>query len=94
MPIMVNLDVVMAQRKMTLSQLSERVDITLANAMTGEGTNYDDLASGISLTSEEYGVGFRKESDLTDAFNKFMEKCLADGSLQALADKYSLTLVG
>ena len=70
------------------------VDITLANAMTGEGTNYDDLASGTSLTSEEYGVGFRKESDLTDAFNKFMEKCLADGSLQALADKYSLTLVG
>ena len=70
------------------------VDITLANAMTGEGTNYDDLASGISLTSEEYGVGFRKESDLTDAFNKFMEKCLADGSLQTLADKYSLTLVG
>ena len=31
MPIMVNLDVVMAQRKMTLSQLAERVDITLAN---------------------------------------------------------------
>ena len=31
MPIMVNLDVVMAQRKMTLSQLSEQVDITLAN---------------------------------------------------------------
>ena len=31
MPIMVNHDVVMAQRKMTLSQLSEQVDITLAN---------------------------------------------------------------
>ena len=31
MPIMVNLDVVMAQRKMTLSQLSEQVYITLAN---------------------------------------------------------------
>lgn len=31
MPIMVNLDVVMAQRKMPLSQLSEQVDITLAN---------------------------------------------------------------
>ena len=70
------------------------VDITLANAMTGEGTNYDDLAAGISLTSEEYGVGFRKDSDLTDAFNKFMEKCIADGSLQALADKYNLTLAG
>ena len=31
MAIIVNLDVVMAQRKMTLSQLSEQVDITLAN---------------------------------------------------------------
>ena len=31
MAIIVNLDVMMAKRKMTLSQLSERVDITLAN---------------------------------------------------------------
>lgn len=31
MPIQVNLDVVLAKRKMTLSELSERVDITLAN---------------------------------------------------------------
>ena len=29
--IVVNLDVVMAQRKMTLSQLAEKVDITLSN---------------------------------------------------------------
>ena len=29
--IVVNLDVMMAKRKMTLSQLAERVDITLAN---------------------------------------------------------------
>ncbi len=32
MPIVVNLDVVLAQRKMTLSEFSERVGITLANA--------------------------------------------------------------
>ncbi|OON67935.1 helix-turn-helix domain-containing protein [Hymenobacter sp. CRA2] len=31
MPIVVNLDVVMAQRKMSLSELSEKVDLTLAN---------------------------------------------------------------
>ena len=31
MGIVVNLDVMMARRKMTLSQLSEKVDITLAN---------------------------------------------------------------
>ena len=68
------------------------IDITMANAMTGEGTSYADLASGISLTSEEYGVGFRKESDVTARFNEFMDKLAADGTLQALADKYSLTL--
>ena len=70
------------------------IDSLMAGAMIGEGTGYADLTYTIGLNSEEYGVGFRKESDLTDAFNKFMEKCLADGSLQALADKYSLTLVG
>lgn len=31
MPIIVNLDVVMAQRKMSLSELSEKTGITLAN---------------------------------------------------------------
>lgn len=31
MPIIVNLDVVMAKRKMSLNELSEKVDITLAN---------------------------------------------------------------
>ncbi len=68
------------------------IDITMANAMTGEGTSYADLTYGISLTSEEYGVAFRKESDLTAKFNEFMAKIAADGTLQALADKYSLTL--
>ena len=31
MPIIVNLDVIMAQRKMSLNELSEKVDITLSN---------------------------------------------------------------
>ena len=70
------------------------IDITMAYAMTGEGTSYADLAYGLALTSEEYGVSFRKESDLTATFNKFMDKIAADGTLQALADKYSLTLAG
>ena len=68
------------------------IDITMANAMTGEGTSYANLAPGISLTSEEYGIGFRKGSDLTAKVNEIMAKFKADGTLQALADKYSLTL--
>ena len=70
------------------------IDITMANAMTGEGTSYADLGYAVSLTSEEYGVAFRKDSDLTAAFNDFMAKIIADGTLQTLADKYSLTLAG
>lgn len=31
MPIVVNLDMMLARRKMSLSQLSERVDVTIAN---------------------------------------------------------------
>lgn len=68
------------------------VDITMANAMTGEGTNYADLAAGIALSSEEYGIGFRKDSDLTEEVNKIMDELIADGSLPALAEKYGLTL--
>lgn len=70
------------------------IDITMANAMTGEGTSYADLAAGISLTSEEYGIGFRKDSDVTAKVNEIMKKFMNDGTLQALADKYSLTLAG
>ena len=68
------------------------IDITMANAMTGEGTSYADLASGISLTSEEYGIGFRKDSDVTAKVNEILDQLRADGTMQALADKYNLTL--
>jgi len=70
------------------------IDITMAYAMTGEGTNYADLAVGISLTSEEYGIAFRKDSDITAKVNGIMAQFMADGTLQALADKYNLTLAG
>ena len=69
------------------------IDITMANAMTGPGTSYESLSSGISLTDEQYGVGFRKGSDLTAKFNEVMAKLMEDGTLDALAEKYSLTLV-
>ena len=69
------------------------IDITMAKAMTGEGTDYADLTIAVTLNSEEYGVGFRKDSDLTKLFNEFKAKLMADGTLQALAKKYNLTLV-
>lgn len=67
------------------------IDITMANAMTGEGTSYADLAKGIEYSSEEYGVAFRKDSDLTQMLNDFMAS-IKDTDLKALAEKYELTL--
>ena len=68
------------------------IDITMAKAMTGEGTSYDNLAIGIALTSEEYGVAFRKDSDATAKLNEVMTELIADGTLVNLAAKYELTL--
>ena len=68
------------------------IDITMAKAMTGEGTDYADLAMGISLSSEEYGISFRKGSDLTAKMNDFLKKLKEDGTLEQLAQKYQLTL--
>lgn len=69
------------------------IDITMANAMTGEGTSYADLVIVMELDSEEYGVAFRQGSPLTEQFNTAHAELLADGTLDALADKYNLTLV-
>lgn len=69
------------------------IDITMANAMTGAGTGYPDLVIAMELSSEEYGIGFRKDSDLTAKVNEIMASLMADGTLDALARKYSLTLV-
>lgn len=68
------------------------IDITMANAMTGEGTSYAELGYSIQLTSEEYGIAFRKDSDLTAKVNELMAAMKADGTLTALAEKYNLTL--
>ena len=68
------------------------IDITMANAMTGEGTSYANLGYSLELTSEEYGIACREGSDLTAALNDIMAELKADGTLQGLAEKYELTL--
>lgn len=67
------------------------IDSLMAAAMVGEGTNYADLTYTISLNSEEYGVGFRKGSDLAAALNEFFATAWADGTMQELAETYGVT---
>ena len=68
------------------------LDLTLANAMIGEGTDYADLKIVDELNAEEYGVAFRKGSDAAAAVDAAFDELKADGTLQALADKYDLAL--
>lgn len=68
------------------------LDLTLANAMIGEGTSYTDLEIKDELNVEEYGVAFRKGSDVADAVNEAFTALREDGTMQVLADKYNLEL--
>lgn len=66
------------------------IDYLMARAMTGEGTSYADLTDTVVLSSEEYGVGFRKGSDMAEALNNFFHDAYQDGTMQALAETYGI----
>jgi len=66
------------------------IDALMAAAMIGEGTSYEGLTYTIGLNSEEYGVGFRKGSDLAAALNEFLVKCYAEGTLMQIAETYKV----
>ncbi len=66
------------------------IDLLMAGAMIGDGTSYPDLDTAVELSSEEYGVGFRKESDLVDAFNSFWKEAYDAGTVMETADTYGI----
>lgn len=69
------------------------IDLTMAKAMTGEGTSYEALSIAAEMDREEYGIGFRKGSDMAQKVNEILAELKADGTMQALADKYGLSLI-
>lgn len=66
------------------------IDSLMAAAMVGEGTNYSNLTYTAKLTSEEYGVGFRKGSELADKLNEFFDASMKDGTMENIASKYGV----
>ena len=72
------------------------IDVLMAAAMTGEGTSYEGLSYSLNLNeaqgldSESYGVGFRQDSDLVDAFNTFWAEEVASGAALEIATTYGL----
>ncbi len=67
--------------------------LTMAKAMTDEGTDFADLDYNIEFSTEEYGIGFRlDDTELRDAVNSTIYELFEDGTMAYLADKYNLTL--
>lgn len=66
------------------------IDLLMAGAMIGEGTSYPNLVYTDKLTTEEYGVGCRKDSDLASYINSVFSAAYADGSMKETAVKYGV----
>lgn len=67
------------------------IDLTMANTMTGEGTDYSELAiAPIDMADEEYAIGFRVGSTATAKFNEVIATFTTDGTFASLAEKYEL----
>ena len=68
------------------------VDYVLSIGMIGEGTDYEDLVvvDALAFADEEYGIAFRKGSDVTAAVNAAITALVANGELAKIADTYKL----
>ncbi len=67
------------------------IDLLMAGAMVGEGTSYPDLkVTDQKLTTELYGVGCRKGSDLASYINSVLAEAYADGTMQEIATTYGV----
>ena len=66
------------------------LSVLMAGAMVGEGTSYPDLTHTVELTTEEYGVGCRKGSDLAAYINDQFKSLYADGTMTEIAETYGV----
>ncbi len=69
------------------------IDITMAQSQVGKG-QYAGLKilDGASYGDEIFAVGLRKDSDIKAKLDKFLKEKYADGTMTALAEKYSVGL--
>ena len=67
------------------------VDYVMSIGSIGKGTDYEDLVvEGDGYSEEEYGIAFRKGSDLTAKVNEIIRELKASGELEKIAKKYKL----
>lgn len=68
------------------------VDSVCALAMVGPGTDYEDLVVNLdnNFGQQEYGIAFRKGSDLTEKVNAAIDELYEEGKVDEIAAKYGL----
>ena len=67
------------------------VDYVMSIGSIGKGTDYEDLVvDGNGFAEEEYGIAFRKGSDMTAKVNEIIRELKADGTLTNIATTYKL----
>ena len=68
------------------------VDYVMSIGSIGEGTDYEDLqlVEGVEFAPEEYGIAFRKGSDMAYMVNMAIAELREEGKLQEIAETYKL----
>ena len=68
------------------------VDYVMSIGSIGEGTDYADLVvEGDGFAEEQYGIAFRKGSDLTAKVNEIIRELKTNGKLSEIATTYKLS---
>lgn len=69
------------------------VDSVCALAMVGEDTDYADMSVNLdnNFGLQEYGIAFRKGSDVTEKVNEAIIELTKDGTIAEIAARYGLT---
>ena len=68
------------------------VDYVTSIGSIGEGTDYADLkvVEGKDFSPEEYGIAFRKGSDIVPAANAAIAELMNDGTMDSIGKNYKL----
>lgn len=68
------------------------IDYIMSIGSIGEGTDYTGLTAVVydNFVGEQYGIAFRKGSDLQAEVNAIITKLVESGKLAEIADKYKL----
>ena len=67
------------------------IDYVMSIGSIGKGTDYENLVvTGEGYSPENYGIAFRKGSDVTAKVNEAIVELRESGELKKIADKYKL----